>query len=515
MCLSLPGCSAARQPPPVGLHPLRGVDELLLQRVVVLVREVHAAQTAPGADPAQRHALGPEVVLQQPVVAAGLREEHRPHRLQVGHPDRAATASASRRLVVRTHCAAPLVHLLVQPGRGRLDRPAQELVHGAHHHRVRGERADHVRDAHRALGVEALHQRFLAAHHADRHAAGHRLAVHHHVGPNAEVLLGPARRQPEARVHLVEDERDAVLGADRPELAQPLGVARSVVARSRRMPLVIMIASLGGGALGWNDCTGFTSTPAISPARRRMAASEAGWRSFSVRQSSSVRSLPRPGLHAVPPAVIGAREADDELPARVEPRQPHGRHDRLGAAHVEGDLVQLRDRPEQRDVLGDDRVERPQHRTEIPHALQAPGHPVLVAPEAGDVDPVRAAHVERPVPVEVGRSRAVGRRDHGARIEVLPHEPREGKGHAVGVGEAQVREALAERASPGARLRVVRAEELGQPLDPQPAPPDPGLPGAVRPEEVRRPSSRASPPIAPGGGPAPASAPAPAGSGGP
>jgi hypothetical protein len=47
-----------------------------------------------------------------------------------------------------------------------------------------------------------------------------------------------------------------------------------------------------------------------------------------------------PGLHAVPPAVVGPGKAHDELPARIEARQPDGGHDRLGATHVEGHFVE-------------------------------------------------------------------------------------------------------------------------------------------------------------------------------
>ena len=49
--------------------------------------------------------------------------------------------------------------------------------------------------------------------------AAERLAVGHHVGAHAEILLRAARREAEADEHLVEDQHDAALGADR---AQPL-----------------------------------------------------------------------------------------------------------------------------------------------------------------------------------------------------------------------------------------------------------------------------------------------------
>ena len=54
---------------------------------------------------------------------------------------------------------------------------------------------------------------------ADRHAAGDGLAVDDHVGLDAEELLRAAGREPEARVDLVEDERD-VARRHRPRAAR-------------------------------------------------------------------------------------------------------------------------------------------------------------------------------------------------------------------------------------------------------------------------------------------------------
>ena len=107
------------------------------------------------------------------------------------------------------------------------------------------------------------------------------------------------------------------------------------------------------------------------------------------------------GLHAVPPSVVGPRKTHDELPAGIEAGQAHRRHDRFGSAHVKRDLVEARHRFELGRVLGDDRVKRPQHRAKRLHALQALGHPLLVARKAGDVDAVRPADIERPVPIEI------------------------------------------------------------------------------------------------------------------
>ena len=62
------------------------------------------------------------------------------------------------------------------------------------------------------------HQILAAADHADRQATREALAVGHHVGADAEIFLGAAGGEPEADEDLVEDQDDAALGADLPQL---------------------------------------------------------------------------------------------------------------------------------------------------------------------------------------------------------------------------------------------------------------------------------------------------------
>src|SRR5439155_23938493 len=125
--------------------------------------------------------------------------------------------------------------------------------------------------------IKTLHKRFLATHHANGHATSHGFPIDDHIRHHAKILLCSAGGEAKATIHFVEDQRNVARTAHHAQLLQPLGSNT---------------ASLGGGALGWNACTGLTSTPAISLARRRMTASDAGWRSLSVRQSSILRSLP-------------------------------------------------------------------------------------------------------------------------------------------------------------------------------------------------------------------------------
>ena len=203
------------------------------------------------------------------------------------------------------------------------------------------------------------------------------------------------------------------------------------------------------------------------------------------REAIVQRALaPEPGLHTVPPSVIRAREAHDQLAPGVEPRQPRGGHDGFGAAHVKRHLVEPRDGLEARDVLRDDRMEWTEHEPEVLGALEAARHPLLVARRAGHVDPVRAAHVERPVPVEMLQPRAVGRGDDGREVEMLLHEPGKRKRHPIRVGEAQIGKALSQPLAPGGRLGIPSAEEGGQPLDPLPPARDQALAGAVSLEEL-------------------------------
>ena len=79
---------------------------------------------------------------------------------------------------------------------------------------MRVERAAREADVGRAILAEALHEAVVAAHHADREAAAHRLAVGHDVGFHAEIFLGAAQGHAEAEEDLVEDQHDAALGAD-------------------------------------------------------------------------------------------------------------------------------------------------------------------------------------------------------------------------------------------------------------------------------------------------------------
>ncbi len=300
---------------------------------------------------------------------------------------------------------------------------------------MRGERPYDVGHAHRVLGVEPPHERLRTTHDADGHPTGHRLAVDDHVGTHAEIFLRPARGEAEARVDLVEDQRHAGLVAHRAQLPQPLTIRKRCVTglagAAGEQHGVVGRRRIGMKRLDRiHEHAGDLAPPTADDVERRR---------IHILQGQAVvhgSLAAEPRLHAVPPAVIGARETDDQLAPGVEARQSRRGHDGLGAAHVKRHLVEPRDRLEPGDVLRDDRMQRAEHEPEILGALETACHPFLVACGAGHVDTVGAAHVERPVTVQMLEPRAVGGGDDGGEVEVLVHEARERKRHPVRVGEA-------------------------------------------------------------------------------
>jgi len=72
-------------PPAVGLHFLAGSQERSSHLLVLLVGEIEREKAAARAHPAQSQAFGTQVVLEHPVVAPRLLEEHGPHRRERVH----------------------------------------------------------------------------------------------------------------------------------------------------------------------------------------------------------------------------------------------------------------------------------------------------------------------------------------------------------------------------------------------------------------------------------------------
>ena len=165
--------------------------------------------------------------------------------------------------------------------------------------------------------------------------------------------------------------------------------------------------------------------------------------------------------------------------AGVEARHTHRGHHRFGAAHMEGHLVHGREGLQPGDVLAHDRMQRSKYRTEILNAVPPLLYPLLVAIEAGDIDAVGTADVDRPIPIEIPQPGALRCRHDRAEVELLADDSTEGKRHPAGVGEAKIREALADRSAPGDGLGVLLLKRRSQPCQCLPAPLHPRLAGSV------------------------------------
>mmetsp|Transcript_2709 Transcript_2709/g.12234 ORF Transcript_2709/g.12234 Transcript_2709/m.12234 type:complete len:230 (-) Transcript_2709:553-1242(-) len=228
---------------------------------------------------------------------------------------------------------------------------------------MRRERADDVGHPQRPLGVEPLHELLLAAHHAARHAAADGLTVDDHVRVYAVVLLRAPRGHAETGVNLVKHQRYLALGAHLPEFLEPNRVVVQSLRRRRLAHRRGHQHQIVGRRGVWveslervdDDARDFIFSRANGGERRRRHILE--WQDVGV-----CPFVTNPGLHAVPPAVVGTREGDHEPAPRVERGESHGAHHRFGARHVEGDLVELGDGFDHREVLADDGVERAEHR---------------------------------------------------------------------------------------------------------------------------------------------------------
>ena len=308
-----------------------------------------------------------------------------------------------------------------------------------------------------------------AADEANRHAARDRLSVDDHVGADAEVLLRTARSEPEARVDLVENQRHATRVAHLAQVSEP---SRVLLGRFLRAP---HLARHQHRVIRWrgirmerlnrvDEHSGDLPRTQLDDGQRCRV-------QILQRQTVVDRALAaEAGLHAIPPSVVGARKADDEPAARVESRKTHRRHDRFGTAHVKRHLVEAGNVLQHRDVLGHERMQRPEDGPEILHALPSTFDPFLVPIEAGDVEPVRAAHIERPVAVQILQVRATRCRDDGAQVEPVTNDLDERKRNACGIRKAEVGQARADRVAPFDRARVLPAEGSRKAVEPPPAP---------------------------------------------
>ncbi len=143
-------------------------------------------------------------------------------------------------------------------------------------------------------------------------------------------------------------------------------------------------------------------------------------------------------LHAVPPSVIRAGEANDVRAASVVSRESNRLHHRFGARHVERHLVEPGDRAQPLDVLRHHRVIRPEHDAETLRSLDRPFHGVAVKLRAEEIDPVRPAQIVLPIPVEIADPRPACFGHDAAHGQCLLDQSAKLKWRAIRVDEIDV-----------------------------------------------------------------------------
>ena len=144
-------------PPAVPLHGLGGGDKAVRDRLEIGVGIIEAENQAPGSDPAQRQALGPQVILKHPVVARRLRVADGPDRGHVGDLDRQLFGAQALVEPLRPVVPGP-IEVAVERLAVRRLQMAQEFVHRRHDVGMRIERAAGKADVGRAVVAKALHQ---------------------------------------------------------------------------------------------------------------------------------------------------------------------------------------------------------------------------------------------------------------------------------------------------------------------------------------------------------------------
>ena len=271
--------------------------------------------------------------------------------------------------------------------------------------------------------------------HAHRQAAPEGLAVGDHVGLHAEVLLRTPRGEPEAGEHLVEDQHDAALGADLAQPAQPVGIGGAVG--------VGVATAVDQRAVGGRRRVRVQRLQRIDDHAGDVAARTQHAQRALVALAQRVglargQRVARAGLHVLPPAVVGAGEADQVGAARVVTGETNRLHHRLGARHVERHLVQARNLAQPSHVVGHAGVIGAEHRTELVRPGAALGHALLVEVVAEHVHAVRAGEVVVVVAVEVGDGHARRRLDEAARLHILAQQSRVLIRHPVAAGELHV-----------------------------------------------------------------------------
>ncbi len=270
--------------------------------------------------------------------------------------------------------------------------------------------------------VDAVHVLGRAGHDADRQAAAHDLAVGRDIGPDAEVRLRPAQVEAEAADHLVEDQGDAGLGGQLPQVVEELHRLQV------RPPALDRLDEHRG------DFRGLLADDLQRPRRAVVEHQDVlghlGRDARRHREGAQLAvDLLGLGQGAVRVAMVGAGEHDELVAAGAGAGQPDGRHARLGARVGERRPLHAGQLAEQRRHLAG--VGRPRPDLEpLPHlplvellqevrrvAEQVDAHPhgdvdVLVAIDVPDPRALAARPRQRVEHLLVGHAEA----DRGAAV---------------------------------------------------------------------------------------------------
>src|SRR5579872_6948097 len=430
----LVGQRAITPPPAVALHLSGGRDKALLHFRKIGIAEVQAEDQPPRSDPAQRQALGAEVILEHPVVTGRLGILHRPDRGEVGDPNRQISA---REAIVQLLGAA--IPSRIQPvidaaevGAGEM---RQEFVHRRHDVRVRVERAAGKADVGGMIVAEAAHQPLLPAHHSDRQSAGEALAVSHHVGTDAEIFLRAAGSDAKADKNFIENQNDAALVADLAQPLQPRRIGFAVEMRAaRRIDQRRIARRIGVGVQRLQRIHQHAGDVAPRPQDVKRLLRHFGERIGLVRRDRIADAR----LHVAPPSVIGAGESDEMGPLGVVAGEPHRLHHGFRAGHVEGDFIKPGNLGKTPRIFGNHGMVAAEHRPERVGALFTLDDTLLVKIVAENVDAVGAGQIVEQIAVDVGDGDAGGGLHERAGRQIFLDEPTVLKGHTVGAGELQV-----------------------------------------------------------------------------
>src|ERR1700737_1604059 len=217
-------CQRRISPPPaIVLHGSCRRYEAVRDFDKLLRGIIEAEDQATGSNPAQRQALGMQVILQHPVVARRLRVTDGPNRGHVCYLHRQVFAPQA---IVEPLC--PLVPDPIEVA-GKLTglrhgERQQKLVHRSHHVGMGVEGPAGEADLRWSLFVKPSHQVLASADHTNGKPAPQRLPVGAETAGHPKIFLCSTDAEAKSDEYLIEDQDDVLSGADRAQSMEPLGV---------------------------------------------------------------------------------------------------------------------------------------------------------------------------------------------------------------------------------------------------------------------------------------------------